>query len=53
MSERTGEDARDDIQEKLAEGDEPSADEREFLESERVQQVPGEPGTVPGDAVGG
>jgi hypothetical protein len=34
--ERDPEEALDEIEEKRAEGDEPSGDEREFLEAERV-----------------
>jgi hypothetical protein len=35
--ERDPEEALDEIEEKRAEGDEPSGDEREFLEAERVR----------------
>ena len=40
--ERSGEDAMQDVKEKLAEGDEPSGGEREFLESEGVRLDPEE-----------
>ena len=36
MAERDPEQARDEIREKHAEGEEPSPEEREFLEAERV-----------------
>ncbi len=36
MEEREPEQARDEIREKHAEGDEPTSEEREFLEAERV-----------------
>ena len=36
MTERGPEEALDDIREERAEGGEPSAEEREFLEAERV-----------------
>ena len=34
---RDPEEAKDDIRSKLEEGEEPSADERQFLEGERVE----------------
>jgi hypothetical protein len=36
MTERDPEEALDEIREERAEGDEPSSEEREFLEAERV-----------------
>jgi hypothetical protein len=38
---RDPEEAIDDIREDVAEGDEPSGEEREFLESEKVDVQPG------------
>ncbi len=51
MSEQEGkrdpDEAIEDIREKAAEGDEPSGDEREFLESERVNLDPDEGDNTP------
>ncbi len=53
--ERSGEDAMQDVKEKLAGGDEPSGGEREFLESEGItadSERPGDPLTEHGSDQG-